>query len=299
MNTRTFLSNFPTFVKRWQAYRKKLGGRALGWTVMSDYCLDDPNKANCITFIISPILGQPEQVAKVLNNKLPADIKNMKHVPKDTINFIRDRKEFFISSFLLSDKQKLVDLQYFKTDILSLSESPLIPDRYRKKLEKFFYHLNKKRLHKKVVQNLSLIVFWFAKIVEFLTIKHNAEEIHWFPDRDDIMKIGDGIILELANINYNNAIARRKNTPKVRIGIENPYTRKFIFDPFIRYADIVNGVFSSIPSPNVKEKHIQILKDSMVNNPRIVWFLIYPEKMRCFDMVALKILYQRHINHPV
>ena len=159
MNTKTFLSNFRTFSKRWKSYRKKLGGRALGWTVMSDYCLDDPNKTNCITFIISPVLGQPEQVAKVLNNKLPADIKNMKHVPKDTINFIRDRKEFFISSFLLSDKQKLVDLQYFKTDISVLSESPHIPETYRRKLKMFSYHLNKKGLHKKVVQNLYLILF--------------------------------------------------------------------------------------------------------------------------------------------
>lgn len=56
MNTRTFLSNFPTFVKRWKTYRKKLGGTPLGWTVMSDYCLDDPNKNDYITFTISPIL---------------------------------------------------------------------------------------------------------------------------------------------------------------------------------------------------------------------------------------------------
>ena len=113
------------------------------------------------------------------------------------------------------------------------------------------------------------------------------------------MKVGKGIILELANIYCTNNIAGRRKVPEIHIGVEDPNTGNFIFDPFIRYADIINGVFSSIPSPNVKEKHIQILKDSMVNNPRIVWFLIYPEEMRCFDMVALKMLYQRHINHPV
>lgn len=86
MNTRTFLSNFPTFVKRWKTYRKKLGGTPLGWTVMSDYCLDDPNKNDCITFTISPILGQLEQVAEILNNKLPHDIKQMTHIPQEAIN---------------------------------------------------------------------------------------------------------------------------------------------------------------------------------------------------------------------
>lgn len=299
MNTKTFLSNFPTFVKRWQAYRKKLGGRALGWTVMSDYCLDDPNKANCITFIISPILGQPEQVAKVLNNKLPADIKKMKYVPKNTINFIRDRKEFFSLVFMILDKQKLIDLQYFKTDILALSESPLIPERYRKKLKMFSNCLNKKRLHKRVLQNLSLILFLFAKIVEFLTIKHNAEVIHWFPDRDAVMKVGKGIILELANINYTNDIAGRRKVPEMHIGIENPNTGKFIFDPFTRYPDIITGVFSSIPrskEQKLKEKHIQILKEALLDNPRVVWFMMFPEQIRCHDNVALKVLYQRYIN---
>lgn len=137
MNTRTFLSNFPTFVKRWKTYRKKLGGTPLGWTVMSDYCLDDPNKNDCITFTISPILGQVEAVAKILDKKLPAEIKKMKQVPQGTIDFIKKQKEFFNLVFLLPDKQELFNIQYFKTDILALSESPMIPEDSRKRLKVF------------------------------------------------------------------------------------------------------------------------------------------------------------------
>lgn len=298
MNTRTFLSNFPTFVKRWQTYRKKLGGTPLGWTVMSDYCLDNPNKADCLTFTISPILGQPEQVAKVLDKKLPTDIKNMKYVPKESIDFIRDRKEFFSLVFIFPDKQKLFDLQYFKTNILELSESPMLPEKYQKKLKMFSQTLNKKGLHKKVLQNLLLILFLFAKIVEFLAIKHHAEAIYWFPDRDDVMKVGKGIIIELANIYSTNEIAGRIKVPEMHIGIENPTTRQFFFDPFTRYPDIITGVFSSLPCVNkqkLKEKHTQLLKDSIVGNSRIAWFLMFPEKIRCFDMVALKLLYEKYL----
>lgn len=296
MNTRTLFSNLPTFVQRWKAYRKKLGGTPHGWTVMSDYCLDADNKANCITFTISPILGQPKQIADVLKKELPSDIKKMTHIPEGTINFIRNRKEFFSLVFLFPDKQKLFDLQYFKTDILALSESPMIPEENRERLKKFFRSLNQKRTHKKVLQNLSLITFLFGRIVEYLTIKHNAEAIHWFPDRDNVMEAGEGIIKELVNISYTNAIAGRRMPPKLNIGIENPDTREFIFDPFIRYPDIITGVFSSILSTNkheLKQKHIKLLEEAVLGNPRIVWFVMYPDKIRCFDRIALDLLCQK------
>lgn len=298
MNTRTFLSNFPTFVKRWQTYRKKLGGTPLGWTVTSDYCLDDPNKNDCITFTISPILGQIEAIAKFLDKKLPVEIKKMKQVPQETIDFIKKQKEFFSLVFLFPDKDKLFNIQYFKMDMSALAESSMIPDESRKRLKLFARSLERKGLHKKVLQNLSLVSFLYGKIVEFLTIKHYTEAIHWFPDRDSIMREGKGIIRELANVSCTNAIAGRTRYPEVHIGGENLATGEFVFDPFTRYPDIISGVFSSLPifsNRELKEKHLELLQKAILDNPRIAWFVIYPDKMRCFDMVALKLLCQKHI----
>lgn len=298
MNTRTFLSNFPTFVKRWQTYRKKLGGTPLGWTVTSDYCLDDHNKNDCITFTISPILGQIEAIAKFLDKKLPVEIKKMKQVPQETIDFIKKQKEFFSLVFLFPDKDKLFNIQYFKTDMSALAESSMIPDESRKRLKLFARSLERKGLHKKVLQNLSLVSFIYGKIVEFLTIKHYTEAIHWFPDRDSIMREGKGIIRELANVSCTNAIAGRTRYPEVHIGGENLATGEFVFDPFTRYPDIISGVFSSLPifsNRELKEKHLELLQKAILDNPRIAWFVIYPDKMRCFDMVALKLLCQKHI----
>lgn len=298
MNTRTFLSNFPTFVKRWQTYRKKLGGTPLGWTVTSDYCLDDPNKNDCITFTISPILGQIEAIAKFLDKKLPVEIKKMKQVPQETIDFIKKQKEFFSLVFLFPDKDKLFNIQYFKTDMSALAESSMIPDESRKRLKLFARSLERKGLHKKVLQNLFLVSFLYGKIVEFLTIKHYTEAIHWFPDRDSIMREGKGIIRELANVSCTNAIAGRTRYPEVHIGGENLATGEFVFDPFTRYPDIISGVFSSLPifsNRELKEKHLELLQKAILDNPRIAWFVIYPDKMRCFDMVALKLLCQKHI----
>ena len=87
--------------------------------------------------------------------------------------------------------------------MLALSESPMISGESRKRLKVFARSLERKGLHKKVLQNLSLVSFLYGRIVEFLTIKHYTEAIHWFPDRDSIMREGKGIIRELANLSFN------------------------------------------------------------------------------------------------
>ena len=287
MNTRTFLSNFPTFVKRWTSYRKKLGPTGLGWTVMSDYCLDGDSKNDCITFTISPNFGQPNQMAEFLNRNLPHDIKNVTHISQDVINFIRDCHLFFNLVFVFPQKQELVDMQYFKTDMVALSESSMITEENRKRIREFSQKLNRKGGHKKVLQNLSLVTFLFGKIVEFLTIKHFAEGINWFPDRDPVMDIGKGIIKELSNVGYTNAIAGRVKTPIIHMGMENPVTKEFVFDPLVRYPDIITGVFSSISiyeQRTPKEKHIRLWNEALLNNPRTVLFTMLPNEIRCTSL---------------
>lgn len=258
---------------------------------MSDYCLDDPNKNDCITFTISPILGQPEQVAEILDKKLPHDIKQMKHIPQEVINFIRDRKEFFSIVFILSDKQKSVNIQHLKADIATLSESPMLTEESRKKFKAFSQFLKKRNTNNKVLQNLCLISKTFGYVVEFLSIKHYTEAIYWFPDRDSVMEIANSIIKEIANLNINNAIGRRRKIPKIGIAKEDSSTREFIFDPFIRYPDIITGTISSVDLETHrvdKEKHGQLLKDAILDNPRIVLFQISPDLIHCSSLRSFK-----------
>lgn len=264
---------------------------------MSDYCLDNQEKNECIDFTISPILGQPEQMGKFLNKKLSSDIKHLKIIPHDTIEFIRDCEVFFSIVFILQEKQKLVNIQYFKNDIKTLSESPMIMWESRKRIKQFSEFLKKKCLGEKILKNMFLISFLFGRIVEFLTIKHFAEGINWFPDRDSVMNIGKGIIKDIANISIHNALSGRANCPNINVGAENPDSKEFIFDPFIRYPDIITGVFSSFPffvSRKLKEKHIQLLNDSILDNKRIVCFIICLEKTHCFDMNDLKFMCRKH-----
>ncbi len=54
------------------------------------------------------------------------------------------------------------------------------------------------------------------------------------------MEIGNSNIKEIVNLNINNAIGRRRKIPKIGIAKEDS-AREFIFDPFIRYPDIITG----------------------------------------------------------
>lgn len=287
MNKKTFLSQFPTFRKLWGEYLENIKPIPHGWTVMSDYCLDNAEKNDCIAFTICPIFAQPEQMGHFLDKQLPSDIKHIKKFPETTIKFIRDCKIFFSIVFLFPTKQKLADIQDLKTDIAALAESTMITDESRKRLKLFSQSLKKKCLNEKVLKNLSLISFLFGRIVEFLTIKHFNEWINWFPDRDDVMSIGNGIIQDMSNIHLNNAIAGRANCPKIHIGGENPDLKEFIFDPFVRYPDILTGVFSSVSfwkAIKPKEKHVQLWKEGIAGNKRIAVFVMYPDKICCLSL---------------
>ena len=268
MNTKTFFSKFPTFARLWAKYQKKIAPLPLGWTVMSDYCLDNRQKHDCITFTISPVLGQIEPVANFFNRKLPRDIKQIRRFSQEECEFLHWAP-------------------LFKEDIHQLQKSSLIPKEFCQRLRKFELTLKSKCQPIKTLQNLSLVSFIFGKIVEFLCVKHYTEEIHWFPDRDNIMQIGNGIIKEISNIQCTNSIAGRVKYPKIRIGGENPKTHQFLFEPYTRYPDIITGIFSSIDFEAQladKEKHIQGLKEIVIDNPHIVVFSFTPDKISCMNL---------------
>jgi hypothetical protein len=94
MNTKTFFSKFISFSEKWTKYKKRIAPLPLGWIVMSDYCLDDKNKNDCITFTICPMMPNDE-LSLVLGKKLPKDIKDMAKVSDDVIKFIRDAYPFY------------------------------------------------------------------------------------------------------------------------------------------------------------------------------------------------------------
>jgi len=287
MNTTTFFSKFISFSEKWEKYKKRIAPIPLGWIIMSDYCLDDKDKNDCITFTISPMIPS-YNLAILLRKKLPRDIKNITKVTDEEIKFIRDPyPPFFTISILIRGKEKIATIENLKIDIKNLKESPHINPKQLKKINKFNNYLYQKNKNNKVLINMSIIMFMFTRIVEFLTIKHYTEEIHWFPDRDAIMDVSDRIILELVNIEYHNLLHGRRLPPKLRVGIENKENNIFIFDSLVRYPDIITGAISSIDlnkHSTEKEKHFDLLVNAILENPRIVIMELSPSEFKVLNL---------------
>jgi hypothetical protein len=271
MNTKTFFSKFISFSEKWTKYKKWIAPLPLGWIVMSDYCLDDKNKNDCITFTICPMMPNDE-LSLVLEKKLPKDIKDMAKVSDDVIKFLRDAYPFFTISILIREKKKIGNIDDFKIDIKNFKESPYLNSKQQKQFNKFDNYLKKKNINHKVLENMRLIIFMFTRIVEFLAVKHYTEEIHWFPDRDAVMDVSDRIILDLINTQCTNLLYGRRIPPKLIVGLEDKEKGIFVFDPLVRYPDIITGVVSSIDFEHggtEKEKHFDLLVNAILENPRI------------------------------
>lgn len=272
MNTKTFFSQSKNLFQRWKIYKKRLNPVPPGWLISSDYCLDDKNKKDCITFTISPV-PELNRFAAILNKKLPKDMKEIRKVPDEVIKFVRDNKIFFSISIIIKNKEKMVDINDFKTDIASMKTSPHLRTHELKALNKFSAYLEKTNINHNVLRNMQLVVSLFSRVVEFLAIKHYTEAIYWAPDRDAIMDVSDGIILKLINIQCTNLLYGRRKVPEIHIGLEDKKEGVFRFDTFIRYSDIITGVVSSVEFNTLtaqKEKHFDLFVNSVLGNPRIV-----------------------------
>ena len=62
----------------------------------------------------------------------------------------------------------------------------------------------------------------------------------------ELTKLGAETVGMYSIADERNAIAGRVKTPIIHMGMENPVTKEFVFDPLVRYPDIITGVFSSI-----------------------------------------------------
>ena len=287
MNTKTELSHHKNIMKQWDKYKRmlsrKLGKIPSEWLILSDYCLDDPHKNACMTFTISPmqdlyILG------KQLREALPRDFKNIGTVPEETLIFLRDYKKFFTISMVLSDINKAEIVNNLQDTVKYVCDNYTnMPPAMTQRIKMFREYLRRKNKNHNVLKNVSLVANVISQIIEFLSIKHSAKRIRWISDRDAILEIGDGAIFDLINIFVTNLIrGRRSSIPSLGIGMEKKGSRKFDFDMFIRYPDIVTGAVSSIDYEKhrvTKPKHLELLINSIFKNPYILILQLKNERL--------------------
>lgn len=286
MNTRTELSHHKNIMKQWDKYKRmlsrKLGRIPSEWLILSDYCLDDPQKNPCITFTISP-MQDLYTLGRILQENLPRDFKDIGTVPETTLIFLRDYKYFFTLALIFSDINKAEIVKGLQNMVVYVCDNyPKMSPAMMSRVKKFREYLKRRNKNYNVLKNLSLIAIVFSQIVEFLCIKHSAKQIQWISDRDDVLNIEGGIIFDIINIITTQLIYGRRRSISLGVGLEDKKAKEFSFDMFIRYPDLVTGAVSSINYEKhqvTKPKHLELLINSIFKNPNILMLRLQNERL--------------------
>ena len=280
MNTKTVLSQYPAFMGRWKKY-KKFFPDVKNWFISSDYCFDKNKYNQVITFTICPSVNIKSLEAH-LQKDLPKDIKHLTHISDEMISFLKTNYLFFSISFIIKGKSDLL-IDNLKDSIPKWIEQLEINNKieYHKQIQKYKLlqqYLTQKSYNKKLVCNLCLTSISLAFIIEFLIIKYDAKKILWISDRDDMLNLCGGVMVDIVQSSYNGLLNKRKKE-NIFFGVakENSKNHKFEFDGLIRYPDIISGVISSIDfERNIcdKEKHFDLFVNVVADNERIQAFQI-------------------------
>ncbi|WP_428053418.1 hypothetical protein [Candidatus Avelusimicrobium stercoris] len=280
MNTKTVLSRYPAFMGRWKKYKKQFPD-VKNWFISSDYCFDKNKYNQVITFTICPSVDI-KWLDSQLRQDLPKDIKHLTHISDKMIYFLKSNYFFFSISFIIKGKCELL-IDNLKKSLPKWIKQLEINNKvkYHKQIKRYKLlqcYLTQKSYNKKLVSNLCLTATSLASIIEFLIIKYDAKKILWISDRDDMLGLCEGVIINITQSFYNGLLNGRKKE-NILFGVtkENSKTNTFEFDALIRYPDVISGIISSVDfERNIcdKAKHFDLFVNAVADNARIQVFQI-------------------------
>ena len=298
MNKTIVISSFgDEFFRKWKYYKRKFSKKNFSkkgikdWFICSDYCVDDDNKNDVITFTIIPTIFM-KQVYSDSKRYLTKDLKHISSISSEVINYLKNNEECFSISIILTNKKLFVNnlSEMSKHLHAQIDDYKTMPDDLKnqkkseyKRIVDFVSYIDSKNCDRKFMSHFFMVLHTVAYIMEFLIIKENANLVNWVSDRDSIISFKDGIIYDLLNALVYSLIKNRSKDYKIGLFHFNELQN---FDPILRIPDIITGALSSIAINKngvvctQKKKHKVIIEDVIYNNPRIfinyfIWHKIY------------------------
>ncbi len=285
MNRTITLSSFgEEFFRKWKCYKKNISNREIKeWLICSDYCIDAKSKNDTLTFTIFPS-NLRFKIFKETKQILTQDMKHITNISKEVLDYLKNNKECFSIGIILRNKKLFVhNLNEMSKHLhAQIEDYKTMPEDLQKQKKEehrlivdFVNYIDSKKCDKKLVSYFFLVMQTVAFIMEFLIIRENANSIYWISDRDKIISFDDGVIYYLLNALVFLLVKERKKDYKIGLF---PFEELQHFDSILRIPDIITGTLSSISSKNgavfaEKEKHRDVFRDVIYNNPRI--FLMY------------------------
>ena len=229
------------------------------WMVFSDYVFDNKNKQNdVVTFTIAPFPSDFNLISEHINKLSFKDIKKLKRVNDDFLEFI-DKSQVFNISIILSKKRKLCymnekDLLITKFDmaIKQLDHwcitTPQAKNNYIKlksKLAELIRLLNGQGVNFKAIRDIEVISSLAAYLMFEVTKVIEIDKIGWFSDRDSILsykaaKFKSPVIYDLVSkLYYLFCTTENIDTEdKLLFGVPEE-NGKVWYDSFIRIPDLI------------------------------------------------------------
>lgn len=290
---------------QWHIFQKPFR-KCEQWCFTSDYCLDDKSKFNdCFAYTIFP-MGDLEYISKSIKKYIPKDIKDTKKIEEQTIKYLKEFNYFFHIIFVMKNKNLM---NYTKTDNISskqalqtsiehtyietLQSYPL----FANKIKNLMSECKKNNFNKKIYNNIIWNAFFssYINIFLFQSLK-KCKKTLWLPDRDSMNEYCNNILEDFYCINYNSLYRYKRlkmpNNFLCAIGTQDKKSSKLWFDDIVRIPDYFAGTVASWDFNSIsceKEKHAQIIKDVILDNPRFLMIQVeLSEKQIKFSLVDIK-----------
>lgn len=269
-----------------EAYLKKTG-YPKKWVLLTDYCLDDPNKANVITFVL--LFFRTEEEHKAMEEKIlklqKSDIKHTRYISNRLMRYLR-RLPVFSFSFILDDRMKLFGETTADQQNAVLANLTEIRDCYQKWLATApnkdvinYYQDCIKKLDaqikivtqgKKIGQHVDILLttilgtLYTAEIVKDIP---NLQIVGWFPDRDKITQSCNEIAIPIFHCLLYGYLGGKN----VQLPVADPkITGKPFYDAMNRIPDDICAAVADydFSHPGIsKEKFSHVLHELMAGNP--------------------------------
>lgn len=265
------------------------------WILVSDYAFYDKNKMHdVVTFSIIPYIAEFDTISTALGGMAPADLKKVRKVKAEFLNFLADGPVFNISIKLDRDRKLHPDERaYHKKKIAMLigqleywcQSTPVGAKRYQKfikVLRQLDQIVGGAGANLKAVRDIEIVATLAAYLMSEITTRAKVEIIGWFSDRDALLsykaaKLGH-FTFELVDLYYYIFCYHGDINSKGKLVLGLPGDDNVVwYDNLIRIPDLLAGTFADYDynsNYSTHEKFIPVIEKLFVAEARNLFFKI-------------------------
>ncbi len=266
------------------------------WMIFSDYALNDKNKPNdVITFSILPYVGDFDKLGDQIKKLSFKDVKNLKRVNAEFLEFINESEILNISVVL--DKNMVLDpfnerealKTCYKTALNQVDywiENEGQKENYlrlKKAYNIMLDEVSRKGANLRNIRNIEIVSNLIAYITFQVCLSSKVDVIGWFSDRDSMLTHKNGkfsmpVIFDLAYNLFHVLMASK----------DENYVEKFVFglpeqtgnlwyDSFNRIPDLIAATLADFDYKNnfcSHDKFIPVIENVITNKEKNIIYKI-------------------------